>query len=378
MRISMAISAMDEQLAHQTSETFDQVFTSDRNFYDRVYFNLHPNSGDLFLVFGMGQYPNLGTTDAFVLVVYKGIQRVVRCSRELGNDRSDMSVGPFAVEVVEPLRKMRLRCDDNEHGISFDLLFDGTSPAVEEPRTLMRKGARITMDTSRYTQLGRWQGTLTIKGETIDVNYDDYMGVRDHSWGVRPVGEAEPLGIRINEYMEKYGFFHMWAPMQFDDFVIKIFLDENADGSRIVEEAIKIDSYERGGEVYALSNPRHKITYKPGTRELESAQLFFTDEKGQAITVNCEALTCAYLAAGTGYFPNEEWVHGQYHGKFKLEAREYDVSTEEGRKALGPLYETIVRFEMSTGEVTYGMYENLSIGHHDPYGFDSFEAMAAE
>ena len=88
------------------------------------------------------------------------------------------------------------------------------------------------------------------------------------------------------------------------------------------------------------------------------------------------ALTCAYLAAGTGYYPNPEWVHGQYHGAFKPEYRDFDVSTEEARNALGPLYETIVRFELNTGEVTWGMFENLSIGHHDPYGFDSFEAVA--
>ena len=43
---------------------------------------------------------------------------------------------------------------------------------------------------------------------------------------------------------------------------------------------------------------------------------------------------------------------------------------------MGPLYETIVRFETNTGEVTWGMFENLSIGHHEPYGFDSFEAVS--
>jgi hypothetical protein len=31
----MPISPMDEYLAHQTTDTFDYVFTSDRNFYDR-------------------------------------------------------------------------------------------------------------------------------------------------------------------------------------------------------------------------------------------------------------------------------------------------------------------------------------------------------
>ncbi len=372
----MPISTMDETLAHQTPETFDQVATSDRNFYDRYYFNLHPKSGDLFVVFGMGQYPNLGTTDAFVCVVYKGKQHVVRCSRELGADRSDTSVGPFSVEILKGLKSLRICCDENEHGVSFDLQFDGSAPAVEEPRTLMRKGSRITMDTSRYTQMGRWEGTLTVQGETLAIDATDYLGVRDHSWGIRPVGESEPMGININEYVHKYGFFHMWAPMQFKDYQLKVFIEENADGDILVQECVKIDSYERGGAVHQLGKPRHCIKYRSGTRELESAELLFDDENGKPITVSCQALTCAYLAAGTGYFPNPDWVHGQYHGPFKLEAVEYDVSTEEARNALGPLYETVVRFELSTGEVTWGMFENLSIGHHDPYGFDSFEAMA--
>ncbi|MBT4521623.1 MAG: hypothetical protein HOC23_16610 [Halieaceae bacterium] len=372
----MPITPMDELLAHQTPETFDQVYTSDRNFYDRYYFNLHTKSEALFLVFSMGQYPNLGTTDAFVCIVYKGKQHVLRCSRELGSNRLNATVGPFAVEVVEGLKTIRIHCLDNAHDITFDLTFDGTAPAVEEPRTVMRKGARITMDTSRYTQLGKWRGTLNIKGEQIAIDHDNYLGVRDHSWGIRPVGESEPLGIHINEYMENYGFFHMWAPMQFEDYQIKVFIEENADGSVIVQESVKIDSYEKGGAVHQMGKPRHAIKYKSGTRELESAELRFDDENGNPITIQCQALTCAYLAAGTGYFPNPEWVHGQYQGKFKLEAVEYDVSSHDARKELGPLYETIVRFESSTGEITYGMFENLSIGSHEPYGFDSFEAVA--
>ena len=372
----MPLSAMDEFLAHQTPQTFDQVFTSDRNFYDRYYFNLHPKSGDLFVVFGMGQYPNLGTTDAFVCIVHKGKQRVLRCSRELGSDRMDTSIGPFRVEVVQPLQKIRIVCDDNEHGIAFDLMFAGTAPAVEEPRTVMRKYARTTMDTSRYTQMGCWEGQLTVAGETFEVTSQDYLGVRDHSWGVRPVGESEPMGININEYVGKYGFFHMWAPLQFEDYQLKVFIEENAEGERLVEECVRIDSHEKGGAVTHLGTPRHCIKYRSGSRELESAELAFADENGNELTVSATALTCAYLAAGTGYYPNPEWVHGQYHGAFKMELREYDIASAEARNTLGPLYETLVRFELSTGEVTYGMFENMSIGHHDPYEFDSFEAVA--
>ena len=103
----MPISPMDEYPAHQTSETFDHVYTSDRNFYDRFYFNCHPSSDELFLVTGLGQYPNLGVTDAFVAISHGTTQYVVRASRELGSDRLDTRVGPFRVEIVEGLKKLR-------------------------------------------------------------------------------------------------------------------------------------------------------------------------------------------------------------------------------------------------------------------------------
>lgn len=105
----MPISAMDESMAHQTPETFARVCTSDRNFYDRYYFNLHPESGAFFMVIGIGQYPNPGTTDAFAPMVKTGKQTVLRCSRELGADRSDTTVGPFGAEVVEPHQSLRFR-----------------------------------------------------------------------------------------------------------------------------------------------------------------------------------------------------------------------------------------------------------------------------
>ena len=372
----MPISSMDECLAHQTPETFDQVSTSDRNFYDRYYFNLHSRSSELFVVLGIGQYPNLGTTDAFALIVHKGRQHVLRCSRELGVDRSNTTVGPLGVEVVEPLKSMRFRCDDNEHGISFDLTFTGRAPAVEEPRTLVRKGARITMDTSRYTQMGRWRGHIDFKGERIDISEDQYLGIRDHSWGIRPVGEREPLGINVNEYVNNYGFFHIFVPMQFEDFQLKVFVEENADGSLIVEECRKIENYENGGAVHQLGKPVHKMKYVKGSREMASAELHFEDENGVPRVVKAEPVNCACLASGTGYVPNDEWVHGQYHGPLKLDCVEHDVSTPQVRAGQGPLYENICRFELDTGEVTWSMFENISLGHHAPYGFDSFEAVA--
>ena len=56
----MSLSSWDDYPVHQAAEFIAHPATSDRNFYDRYYFNMHPSSGDWFAIFGYGQYPNLG------------------------------------------------------------------------------------------------------------------------------------------------------------------------------------------------------------------------------------------------------------------------------------------------------------------------------
>ena len=55
---------LDEYPVHQTPLPMDRVASSDRNFYDRSYFNAHDRTGEIFLVTGLGVYPNLGVIDA--------------------------------------------------------------------------------------------------------------------------------------------------------------------------------------------------------------------------------------------------------------------------------------------------------------------------
>ncbi len=373
----MALSEMDEFMAHQTCETFDRVYTSDRNFYDRLYFNVHNCTDELFLIAGMGQYPNLGTTDAFVCISHGETIYTVRASRILAANRLDTRVGPFIVEVLEGLKKVRIQCEENEHGVSFDLIFDGTVPAIEEPRTIQRQPhGRITMDTSRYTQVGSWSGQLEVAGQRYDVTPDSWQGARDHSWGVRPIGEPEAPGIRVKSLAEGFGFFHTWMPMQFDDFLLKIFVEEDQHGVRQVVESVKIHSLEKGGMVEQMGSPRIHFDYIPGTRELAGAVVEVDDPQGKPLRIQCAPLRTTYLAAGTGYIPNPDWVHGMYQGELKVEGCTFDISTKEARAALAPLYETLCRYELSTGEVAYGLLENLVVGHYYPHGFDSPAAVA--
>src|SRR3712207_6500102 len=123
------LSPMDDYLIHQAAETIDHPATSDRNFYDRYYFSAFSPDGGAFVTLAFGQYPNLNTTDAFANAVVGGRQFIVRAARELNGDRGATTVGPIHVQVLEGLRRLRIVCEPNAWGLSYDLTFDARSPA---------------------------------------------------------------------------------------------------------------------------------------------------------------------------------------------------------------------------------------------------------
>lgn len=373
----MPISPMDEYLAHQTTDTFDYVFTSDRNFYDRYYFNMHDSKGDFFMVTGMGQYPNLGVTDAFVTISHGTSQYTVRASRALGNDRLDTSVGPFRIEVIEGLQSLRLTCDENEWGLSFDIRFDGSVPALEEPKTFIRNRARVTQDVSRYAQVGGYTGTVTVAGETYEVTPDRWRGARDRSWGIRPVGEREAPGIAIEDLKNNtHGFYHNWIPLQLDRGMYKVMYDADYAGNTIVEEAAFIPAIGEPGEIQHFGTPRIEIDFISGTREMKSARTVMPNPDGEDVSITSIPLRTVYLAAGTGYTPSEDWGHGHYKGPLVVQGLTYDMSTQEKRSQYAMLNEVLCRFELSTGEVSYGMHENMCLGVYRPFGFERPDQMA--
>jgi len=236
----VTVSSFDDYPVHQAAEFIAHPATSDRNFYDRYYFNMHPSSGEWFAIFGYGQYPNLGVVDAFIDVRRGDSQHIVRTSAPLG-DRGDLSVGPFRIEVLEPLRRLRVVVEPTEHSVAMDVSWEGHIPAVAEPRQYLRSKGRVVFDTQRLAQTGRWSGTLSVGGTDVAVNPGHCWGTRDRSWGVRPVGEPEPDGIRQGEMV--LGGMWNYFPMQFDDHAIMYICHERDDGERplVQSERVWID-----------------------------------------------------------------------------------------------------------------------------------------
>ena len=375
----MPISPMDDYLAHQIPEPFDTVGTSDRNFYDRHYFNMHACSDEVFLVTGIGQYPNLGVTDAFVSVSVGDTQQTVRASGELNGNRLDASVGPFRFEVIEGLRSLRLVCEDNEWGVSFDLRFDGTVAALAEPKTLSLRGTRAIQDVFRYAQVGAYTGTLTVAGTTYEVEPGNWWGARDRSWGVRPVGEAEAPGIAVKDQSAGRGFFHQWLPMQFaDGSMIKITIDEDQDGRRVNEEGEWVGPIDAHDETRHIGTPQIDVELHPGTREVKRSVVSFTGPGGQAVgpRVTCVPLRTVYLKAGSGYFYDGEWGHGVYQGPLVVQGVTHHLGEPVERHALSFLNETLCRFESDDGRIGYGMHENLVVGPNRALGLAAHDSMA--
>lgn len=361
----MTLSPLDEYPIHQAAISMRHVATSDRNFYDRYYFNCHGSTDEVFVVFSMGQYPNLGVQDSFLLVADATTHNVIRASRALTLDRMDTTCGPMRIEVVEPLNVVRVVCEDNEHGISCDMTWTGAIPAHEEPGQVMRLNERQTFDSMRYAQTGRWEGWVQVDDHRYEVTPDRWWGSRDRSWGIRPVGEPEPPGIQAAKPLE--GFYWIYCPMQFDDFSILCIYQDLPDGSPVVRQAVRVWP---DGRTDDLGPPTIDLRFEEGTRNAVGATWHLTDD-GKPLDIDVEVLLPVHLSKGTGYGSEPDWRHGMWQGDLVVQGHRFDLTDPEVLASIWGIKESVSRF--TCGEhVGHGLFEWLLIGRHEPSGWDGW------
>jgi hypothetical protein len=358
-----SLSSWDDYPVHQASEFIAYPATSDRNFYDRYYFNMHPCDDDWFAIFGMGQYPNLGVVDAFIDVRRGGSQHIVRASAPL-RDRADLSVGPFRIEVLEPLRRLHVVVEptdvDGEH-VALDVTWEGHIPAVEEPRQYLRSKGRVVFDTQRLAQTGCWSGTLAVGGSDFAVTPDRCWGTRDRSWGVRPVGEREPDGIRQGELV--LGGMWNYFPMQFDDHAILYICHERDDGERPLVQSERVWS-DPQRPIEDLGRSEHAHHLVPGTRLIDHSVVRFP-EAGMEIV--CRPILANFISIGTGYGIDADWRHGMYHGPDPVtQGLVLPVDDVKGLAQYG-IVDHVAEFSYD-GHVGYGLLEHGFFGPFRRYG----------
>lgn len=366
---------LDEFPIHQSPHSARFPATGDRNFYDRCYFNGHDRTGDIFLVTGLGVYPNLGVIDAYATVGRGPRQVTVRASDALGDDRLAQTVGPYRIEVLDPLHRIRLVCDGDEHGVGFDLTWEGSFPAVEEPRHIQRVGTRVILDACRFAQVGTWSGVLRVEGEEVAVRPDRWVGVRDRSWGIRPVGEPEPPGRWAAEPAMD-GFWWTYVPLRFEDFALIVIAQEDADGHRTLNEAVRVWPEGSRRHPEQLGWPEIDISYRPGSRHPEHATIHLTDRRRRPMRIDIDTVGHVALNAGPGYGGDPDWSHGQWRGRGWVEGVVADLTdpTVAGRVPFG-VVDHVARVGCD-GAVGWGMFEHGTFGRHDPSGFADWSSVA--
>jgi hypothetical protein len=361
------LDAFDDYLIHQTSNPVAHPVTGDRNFYDRYFFNGYTADASVYFAVALGLYPNRQVMDAAFSVLVDGVQTSVHASRRAPSDRGETRVGPVTVEVVEPMRILRVRVEPNDAGLEADLTFQARSVAIEEPGFFRRSGVRTYMDYTRLTQFGAWDGRIVHDGQQLVLG-PGTLGSRDRSWGVRPVGEREvqPPGPLPQ-------FFWLWSPLNFDDVCVHFDAQEDGEGRRwhgfgaiVPVLGAEDPPLGRGDTLDVAERVEHRVRWRAGTRRAEHAEIVLHPVDGPTRTVEL-APVVDFQMLGIGYL-HPEWGHGVWKG-------EEEVGVERWRVAeLDPLAPGHIhvqqlcraRFEDREG---MGVLEQLVIGPHAPSGF---------
>ena len=355
------ITKGDDYPIHQLPIPIAEVGT-ERNFYDRYFFNGYNKDGSVFFATALCVYPNLNLIDGSFVLVFDGIQHNFRYSDVLNQERLDTKVGSLKVQVIEPLKELRIEVIDPDKGINADLTFVGRFEPMQEPRMVMKNGPRTTMDSTRMTQHGTWNGSISFKDKEIKVSKSEYKGSRDRSWGIRPVGLPDS---QLLPPLQIPQFYWLWAPANFDDLSSHLYFVDDSLGNPTHSHSV----IQHDDEVDVLLDLRKEITYKKGSRRISEAKFSAKKSNGSEVSWILEPKFHIYMC-GLGYM-HPEWGHGQFHGENQSLYDFYDLSEDPHDPPFLHI-QAICDFEMQESESIkkgIGALEQLLIGPHSPSGF---------
>lgn len=362
------LTAFDDHLIHQTAEPVARPASGDPNVFDRYLFSGFDVEGALCFGATLAVYPNREVVDAAFSVVRDGTQRSVHASARAPLDRAAATrVGPIAVKVLEPLRRLRVSVDDVGLGLCASLTFDARFPAVEEPRLLAHGPREFAFDCTRFAQWGRWEGTIRVDGDEVVLSPSHHHGVRERCWGMRPLGL--PRGGAPARSLPQ--LFSLWAALQIDARVAVVAVNERADGSRWHQAGLVVGSAPSdGAEVGApevLRDVAVDVRWTPGTRWARHAAVDLTSAGGGADHVELEPIALLPLR-GLGSF-SPDWANGAWKGELVVGGESWRVAHLDPQDPANLHVHQVVRARSaSTGSVGVGLLELLAINDHLPSG----------
>jgi len=358
------LTKFDDYAIHQTPEPIAHPASSDRNVYDRYWFNGYADDGEYYFAIGMGLYPNRGIIDCGFSVVRDGEQHAFHASKRATGEPAETAVGPFRIEVVEPMMVSRVVLDPNETGIECNLTFTARTACVEGGRQTLRQGVRPMLDSTRFAQFGRWRGTVRYNGKTVAVDETRVFGTKDRSWGLRPVGEPETGGAPARRIPQ---VFFLWAPVHWEDHCTHFGVFEDETGHRLHSDGAIVPAHRSPDEIPGVMDP--EIRYVPGTRRAQSARISLIERSGERHDVELEPLIC-FRMKGIGYM-HPEWGHGRWKGEMAIGGESWRTA-DLNELALENIHIQQVMRARSEGRQGLGVLEQICLGPHAPSRLQEF------
>jgi len=307
------ITSFDDYCIHQTALPVAEPSQSDRNFYDRYWFNgIEETEGSWLFEVGFGLYPNRRVMDGHFSVAIGNKQYAFHASRRAPRERKETVVGPLSVEIVEPMRQVRVKLTENEHNIECDLLFTAASVPHQEPANVMHDDGHLIMHNSRFTQMGTFEDR---DGRPTQVSAD-VVPLHDNPDDL-PKGE------------------HPGSNPKTDD--------------------------------------HHQINWAKGTRRADTVEARFTDKEGNTWEYSLETGQRFYML-GIGY-NHFEWGHAYWKGELETGREEWNLDEVNELDYQFIHTHQAVKSTLKRGEETLhgvGTFESVVIGRHARSGFKDF------
>ncbi len=354
------LTKADDFPIHQTPEPIAFSGT-DRNFYDRYFFNGYAPDGGGFFALAFGVYPHLDVADAHFSFVREGRQYCLHATTQLKSERMAMRVGPIAIHIDEPLQKLRVTIDETD-GIAGEFTFDARAFPIEEPRFIHRIGPRAFMDYTRMTQNGRYAGWISLDGDRREMA-PGTLGTRDRSWGVRPVGARDAQEIPGHPVPS---FFWQWTPLNIEGGSLFFHINADTAGDAWNTRAVWAPDGAAQGE---LAEGEGVLTceLESGSRWPREARLEL-EVPGAPKSLSLTSKS-RFQMKGLGY-THPIWGHGVYHGGDRVEREAFDLATLDPAQLDNRHVQIIC--EVTGDAEGIGVFEQLIIGPYAPLGLADF------
>lgn len=359
----LILSPPDEYFNHQFALPHQVVASSDPNWRERYWVSIFDTvAQDTVLSLGFGKYPNRDVMDGFAILARGGVQRNLRAARQLLPDNSRTFAGPLRAEVLTPLESLRFCLEDSEADFAFDITWQGSVPPALEGRHFEVSRARITHDIARYVQTGQVRGELRVGEERIALDPERWWGVRDHSWGIRPMSPQPgdpPLESATWNFLA-------FIPMRFPSFSIHIYLFESQPGRPTHLTAAVMRPPGGGEHDDEIRTVDHEFTWVRDSpvQTLEGGTIRIGFFSGETMEITVRACGGRAFLSGGGYGS----FQGKWKGEHHVEHDLFDLADTERMRDYNS-HASDHQIEVTCGtETGFGIIEYLVRRGYGKYG----------